>query len=296
MMTRGMHARVGVALVLAAGLTAGVLVADDVLLANGESFEGVIARLDGEQVVIRLEFGELRVAAESVARIDATKSPLSEYLDRRKALIGDGGTAQEWLELARFACSAELRHSCREALLEAARVDPELEGLGPEMRAFGYDFDSELGRWIPYAERMRRAGLVLHLGQWVRPEERAAESQRAGEERREVEETLSRAVEILALAQLERETRATEESRRTARAAPAVPYGFPVAHFGGYYFPPLRHPGGERPDATPAPGADYGDLIRRPPGSLLPPGGANSGVRLRPPGSLLPTFVGKGTG
>ena len=283
-----MNTRVALAL-LVAGLTTGTLAADDVVLTNGETFEGVIAEHEGDHVRIRLEFGELRLPASSVARIEDSRSALSDYLARRRALVARSGSAAEWLELARWARSRGLDHSHREALLEAAALDPHLDGLEPAMRLLGYVFDEELDLWIPYEEKMRRAGLVRAGTGWVRP----AETRPEPEERDRVEETLSRTVEILALAELERETRESRESRSTA-ATGAIPYGFPVAHFGGYFVAaPTPVPGS---DAGPAPSAPAlpEDLFRRPPGSLLPVGGAgNHGVRLRQPGSLIPTVSGR---
>lgn len=285
-----MKTRVGLA-VLAAGLLTGALAADDVLLTNGESFEGVIANLDGDHVRIRLEFGEIRLPAASVDRIESSSSALSEYLDRRRALLKEGAGASEWLELARWARIRELDHSYREALLEAAALDPALEGLDAPMRQIGYTFDAELDLWIPYEERMRRAGLVRQGDDWVRPEPRAQAAARDAEDR-DVEKALSRTVEILALAQLEREARESRESRQTTRTIGVAPYGFPVAHFPGRFVasPAPPQPVAESPTR---PGVTYEDLSRRQPGSLLPAGGANSGARVRQPGSLIPS---KGTG
>lgn len=281
-----MKLKVGLAL-LAAGLVTGAAAADDVLLTNGESFEGVIAEREGEHVRIRLEFGELRLPAASVARIDHASSALADYLEWRRRLRSEGGTAREWLELSRWARGRGLDHGSREALLEAASLDPHLDGLAPGMRDLDYVFEAALDRWIPYAEHMRRAGLVLHRGEWVRPESRAAEPAADRDPGRPVEEALARTVELLARAELERETR---ETRQATRPAPAVPYGFPVAHFPGWWLAPAAADPGDGPSAEPAPAAPAlpPDLFRRPPGSLLPVGGANSGSRIRQPGSLLP--------
>lgn len=278
-----MKTRVGLVL-LAAGLMTGQLAADDVLLKNGEEFEGVIAERDGAHVRIRLEFGELRIPADSVERIDSSRSALSVYLERRRALLEGGATALEWLELARWARSQDLGHSYREALLEAAGIDPGLEGLEAGMRKLGYVFEAELDRWIPYEEQMRRAGLVPHRGEWVRPEERAPESPPSDGGHRDIEQTLSRTVELLARAQLEREER---ESRRSTQVVASVPYGYPVAHFGGFFFAAPKRRSDDDTARSPVATPPAADLRTRPPGSLLPAGGANSGVRLRPPGSLI---------
>ncbi len=282
-----MSSRVGIAL-LAAGLMTGTAAADVVRLTNGESFEGVIAERQGDHVFIRLEFGELRLPAASVERIESSDSALTEYLKLRQALLVAEGTAKEWLELAQWARVRGLEHSYREALLEAAAIDPHLDGLAPGMRGLGFVLDEELDRWISYDEHMRRSGLVRHRGEWVSPEARAAESHSAEAERREMTQALSRTVELLALAQLERENRESRESRQTTQVGGA-PYGYPVAYFGGGYFvPPKRHRDGHHRGHDPGTGTLPEELFRRQPGSLLPVGGANSGGRARQPGSLLP--------
>ncbi len=266
--------------VFAAGLLAGAAVADDVHLKNGETFEGVIAEQVGESVRIRLEFGEIKLAASSVDRIERSESPLSGYLERRRDLRLAEATATQWLNLARWARGHDLDHGYRESLLTAASIDPHLDALRPGMRELGYVYEAELDRWISEAEYQRR-----HRPP---PERRAAVEHESPGERasREVEESLSRAVELLAAAQLEREARETEESRQTTRTiGPSVTYGFPVAHFGGQLIVTQPEPSADGV-APQAPSLD--DLARRTPGSLLPVGGANSGTRIRQPGSLIP--------
>jgi hypothetical protein len=269
--------------VAAAGLIAGLAFAvlapaahaDDVFLANGESFEDVIATREGDRVRIRLAFGELLLPLESVERIEHARSPLDEFLERRAGLTEEGGSAQEWLELAEWARLRELEHSHREALLEAANLDPYLEGLRPGMRAIGYVLDESLDRWISYDAHMRAQGMVRSSGEWVRPEalRAAAEERRAPrEERPDVEETLSRAVELLAMAELARET-----SRPAPQATPIYPvgYGFPVAYGGGWYLPPkgrdrvVHHPVSGHVVRHPSNDVAR-ELLRRQPGSVVP--------------------------
>lgn len=277
------------AAILAAGLTAGAVVADDVHLANGESFEGVIASREGDQVLIQLEFGEIKLPATSVLGITESRSALSEYLDRHERLVERGASGAEWAELALWARARELDHGFRQSIFRAAELEPDLEVLKPEMRRLGYVLDPELDQWITYEAHMARSGFVRCYGQWMSAEECRAlsEERRAKTNSDEVDVALSKTVELLAAAQLERELRETEESRREARvpAGPYAPYGFPVAYFpGGYYGPPHVQPldSGEGRPAT-----SIEDVIRRPPGSLIPVGGVNRG-RIRQPGSLLP--------
>ncbi len=287
-MVRLMRSKVWLAL-LVAGFAAGGAGADDVHLTNGESFEGVIAERLDEHVVIRLEFGELKLPMSSVARIETSYSPLSDFLLRRRALRSRQASALEWLELARWSRSQDLPHGYRESLLEAAAIEPTLDQLAPSMRDLNYVFDAELDRWIPYAEHLRRTQPVPRQAEAASGQDRGTDARPASDDHREVEEALSRTVELLALAELARETRETQQT--TAHVGPSVQHGFPVAHFpGGFFFGPVTQPTGDVPaegEAQPIPVTSQ-DLFRRPPGSLIPVGGANRGVRFRQPGSLLP--------
>lgn len=232
------------AVLLAAGLLAGLAVravrADDVFLTNGESFEGVIATQEGDRVRVRLAFGELLLPLGSIERIDESRSALDEFLERRAVLVADGATADEWLALARWARAHALDHNHREALLEAATLDPYLEGLRPGMRELGYVLDASLDRWVSHDDHMRGLGMVRSNGEWVRPETLQAARERpdSREERPAVEETLSRAVELLAMAELARET-----SRPVTQTTPyyPAPFGYPVAYVAGWHLPPDRH-------------------------------------------------------
>jgi hypothetical protein len=265
---------------LAVGLLAGPVGADDVYLTNGESFEGVIAEREGDDLRVRLAFGELLLPMSSIERIEQARSPLDEFLERQATLASGGGSAAEWLELARWARARELRHSQREALLEAANMDPHLDGLRPGMRELGYVLDADLDRWISYDDHMRNRGMVRSNGEWVRPEAlRAAAEERSEprEQRSAVEETLSRAVELLAMAEVARET-----SRPATQTTPYYPpaYGYPVAYVTGWHLPPSkRHAAGrDRVESHPVThsivrqpsNAIARELLSRQPGSVVP--------------------------
>lgn len=146
--------------------------ADDVYLVNGRKFEGVIAETTDTQVRIRMQGGTLSLPKEQVLRVDQGDSNLAEYL-RRKDLLKKSPTtrAADWLELSRWAHDRDLDQSARESALAAAALDPRLEGLGPVLRGYGYVLDPQLDRWIPYADSMRRRGLVQVNGQWISREE-----------------------------------------------------------------------------------------------------------------------------
>ncbi|MEO6194169.1 MAG: hypothetical protein ABIS20_14270 [Thermoanaerobaculia bacterium] len=156
--------------------------ADDVYLVNGRKFEGVIAETTDSQVRIQMQGGTLSLPREQVLRVDTGDTSLAEYLRRKEELKKSPSTrAADWLELARWAHGKELEQATRESALAAATLDPKLGGLAPVLRGFGYVLDSQLDRWVPYADSMRRRGFMLAGGQWITREEYQAK-QRAQEE------------------------------------------------------------------------------------------------------------------
>lgn len=272
-------------------------VADDVYLTNGQVFEGVVTRRDGDTVRIRMAHGEMGLPASWIERIETSDSALGGYLERRDALPPDA-SASEWLELAAWARERGLTEGAREAGLRAASLDPGLEGLAPILRPAGYTFDPEAGAWLTEAQLMARRGYVQVGQQWLPRsvlDERArlARQEQAEAERRAREARLERAIAALALSQLQE--RAEEAAR--PEYAPAV-----VGSYAGYapgvavFGPPGGHrPGGHRGDRPPPrrepppihpPRAEshrggYEALAGRQPGSIIPmtldPGAARSG-------------------
>lgn len=284
----------GLAVVLWIALAGVPAAADDVVLENGNVFEGVIVVTEtAERVRIRLAHGEMSLPRSWIARIERAPAPLAGYLERREALLArpDAGV-EDWLALARWARPRELAHGYREALLEASRIEPRHPDLAPLLRGIGYVLDPSTDLWISAAE-LRRAEAAAEAAESAR---RRAAEQRAARDRGDggtvTEETLSRAVEALALAELERETRSSEREARRERTYFPVRVGayqgpiFPVAFFPGLRVAAVG--GGEAPEAAVDP---YESLRRRQPGSLLVtrPGGSRvrSLSRLRrQPGAL----------
>jgi hypothetical protein len=155
-------------------LAAHAAAADIVYLKNGRSFDGVVAEESDSQVRVQIEGGSLTLPRAAVARIEKADSYLAEYLRRRGELRREGAGARAWLELARWADSVGLASAARESALAAAAINPRLEGLDRELRAQNYLYDPQLGRWLPFAEEMRRKGMVLdESGDWMTRDEHA---------------------------------------------------------------------------------------------------------------------------
>ncbi len=273
--------------------------ADDVHLSNGETFDGVIAEVQGDQVEIHLPHGVIRMPMSRVVRIDRATSAYEEYLKRADALHSQSGPsarsgslAETWLDLALWARDRDLPSCVRDAALEAARLDPDLDGLAPLLRDLGYARDDELGGWVPYEDLMARKGYVQVDGRWIPADVVAAAARQAREEserqaaaRRDAQ--VDRAITLLALAQAQQTQQAEESRREQANGLPAsvlYPYGTAlgstVAVFPGRVSPRPRAPHGGHhgapeaaPSETPAPAHNVGtwsDVAKRQPGSIIP--------------------------
>ena len=266
---------------LLAGALAAPALADDVHLTNGKTFEGVIAEETGNRVLIRMPAGQLTLPKSQVARIEKSDSYFGEYL-RRRSVVERGGTAAEWLELARWARANGLEHGTREAALRAAELAPDLAGLAPLLSRFGYAYDREAGRWLTHEESMRRRGFVLAEGEWMTREEAAAR-------RRAREEELARANAERQAARAARVARQTAETElalaeirlRREVTRPEVPtypyypgYPVPVVVFPGFFFdvpekPSPKNPFPNKPSVSPDPSISSNSFNRQP-GSLIP--------------------------
>ena len=273
--------------------------ADEVHLTNGETFEGVVAEVQGDKVAIRMPNGVIRLPRSRVERVEKSASPFEDFLRRAHALTGSTD-AGEWLELALWARDRGLHEGMRSAALRAARLDPRLDGLGPLMHEIDYVYDDELGRWVHHDELMSRRGYVEVDGRWVPPEVVAETARQAREERRRrIEEERSRridqAIDLLALAQIrELQEDEEEEAARGVYAPYGIGSGAPVASFPGAFVPrghghhPRGHAQGDRGQDGGRSGGDSGTAR----GRARHTGGHNTAswddVSRHQPGSIIP--------
>ncbi|HLX09285.1 MAG TPA: hypothetical protein VKY89_15650 [Thermoanaerobaculia bacterium] len=183
-----------VLLSLAPGVLLGApLLADDVFLKNGRTFENVVVEdlpSGATQVRIHIQGGVISLPLSAIDRVKKADSSFAEYLRRKQELEGHpAGTAgsnrpgrpdrtpevaEDWLDLARWARSNHLPQGEREAALAAAEIDPRAPGLPALLRGFGYVYEESLDRWISYDDSMRLHGFVQESGTWVTREEQAA--------------------------------------------------------------------------------------------------------------------------
>lgn len=170
-------------LLLGTLLGAPPLLADDVYLKNGRSFENVVAEIGDTQVRVHMPGGVISLPRGSVERVTRADSSFAEYSRRKQELESRdrgaghadsaGRRAGDWLELARWARSKNLPQGTREAALAAAEINPREPGLAGLLRGFGYVYEASVDRWIPYDDAMRLHGFVQDGGTWISREEHA---------------------------------------------------------------------------------------------------------------------------
>lgn len=202
-------------LLVAGSLLPLAAVADSVYLKNGQSFEGVEAVVSGETVEIALEIGSMRLPMSKVDRVEEVDSTLGEYRARETRLTRTSDDAAAWLDLARWARANDFEKGARKAALLAARLDPELPDLEPVLSRLDYVYDEKAHEWVPYADAMRREGLVEDGDEWVTPEEkreraeaRVEKTESTGSSSR-TDDHLDKALDILAEAVRKPDTPAT---------------------------------------------------------------------------------------
>lgn len=264
---------------------------DTVYLANGRTFENVIAETTGTEVKIRMPGGSLSLPRSHVLRVESSDSNFAEYL-RRKEAIRRSASAADWLELAQWARRQGLEQGAREAALAAAHLDPRIEGVAPLLRSQGYVLDPQLDRWIPYEDSMRRRGFVFADGQWISREESAAR-QRAREEeleRRRADRAATQAAQATqAVREVELAIASLELRERLQRTEEPPVAGLPLYVFPGWIGPSVPVPppclhNGCGPDPSPEPPPSSGRRPHQPRGT--------SGT-MHVPGSLLPGNLGR---
>jgi hypothetical protein len=269
--------------------------ADTVYLANGRTFENVIAEMTETEVKIRMPGGSLSLPRSHVLRVESSDSDFAEYL-RRKEAIRRGATAADWLALAQWARRQGLEQAVREAALAAAHLDPRLEGLAPLLRSHGYVLDTQLDRWIPYADSMRRRGFVLADGQWISREEKEARQRAQDEElaRRRAERAATQAAQATqAVREVELAIANMELRERLHRTEEPPVASWPVLVYPGSWFippaPPCHgHGCGTSPEPQPPQGGPS-------PGTRPEQPRSTRGV-FHVPGSLLPGNLGASSG
>lgn len=177
--------------------------ADRVLLLNGRVLEDVVVEETAEGIRVHVGGGILTLPSGQVLAIEKAPSSVAEFTARAAALRGSSSSADEWLELARWARTRSYDFGVRVAALEAAALEPERTEAAILLRPLGYERDPD-GIWVPYDEAMRRRGWVDWQGEWLPPDVAAAKAEAQAAEREEARRRAAdaRAERVAALTEL----------------------------------------------------------------------------------------------
>lgn len=203
--------------------------ADFVTLKDGERIEGVVTE-EGDQVVVRLDFGTITIEKAEVSSIEKAPSLLGDF-EARRAKIGSrdvDGLYRLGLEAEKSGLSAQARGLFREVI----ELSPDHKGA---RAALGYR--QHEGQWMTEEEFMTSRGYVRYNGHWVTAD--AAQALEAAEIAKRQARAAERAAEDQQrLARLEREV---ADARATAEAARAEASEAVTATYGlsPWYFVPV---------------------------------------------------------
>lgn len=177
--------------------------ADRVLLLNGRVLEDVVVEETAEGIRVHVGGGVLMLPSGQVLAIEKAPSSVAEFTARAAALRGSSPSADEWLDLARWARTRFYDFGVRVAALEAAALEPERTEAATLLRPLGYERDPD-GVWVPYDEAMRRRGWVDWQGEWLPPDVAAARAEAQATEREEARRWAAdaRAERVAALTEL----------------------------------------------------------------------------------------------
>jgi hypothetical protein len=216
---------------LALLLAPSALLADEVVLTNGNRIRGIVVERDAAKVTIAVGPGRVTIPAARIARIEDGASDLGTFRERARALAASD--VQGWLALGRWARERELLTQAREAFEQALAADP----ANAEAHA-ALDHVFHEGRWTSRDEAFRALGYVEWEGRWVPPRQRDAElrerAERTAAERARAEAAARvREAEARAREAEARARQAEAESLAAQPSLPASPYGVPLWLGGG---------------------------------------------------------------
>ncbi len=159
-------------------LFCGATRADVIHLKDGRKLEGEIIDETTSHIVLKLSFGEQKIARSDIARIEKKSSPRAEFLERLEALQKDDVSGR--VELARFAMKNRLRKEAKSLWEEVVKLEA---GNTEAHEELGHV--QHRGKWVTRAEKRRlerevdnkakrSSGKVKFGGRWVTPEEKEA--------------------------------------------------------------------------------------------------------------------------
>ncbi len=211
--------------------------ADTVRLKTGGTIDGIVSE-DGNDYVIEVAFGTMRVGKELVDSVEMKETPLAEHKRQAAALADDD--ADGWTKLGRWALRNDLPTLAEEDFVRAIEANP---GHEAARKALGHEQID--GKWLTRDEAMAARGMIQLDGKWVSKEAadlmkalaeaKALEAEareadaRAREEEARAEREAQRAEQEARLAALREQEAQRQASRRRSY------YDDSGFYYGGYY-------------------------------------------------------------
>ncbi len=165
--------------------------ADEVVLRNGATFQGVV-REDGDRVVLVVDFGTVSFKRSEIKSIVRSASPITELEDKVKAAKDAAG----YYEAGLWARDRGLATRAGEIFEKALALDPDHAGA---RKAAGYEFFE--GRWLRGDDLRTAQGYVKVGREWLKRE--TAEKLKEDEKQLLIEQERNATAERLA--QVDRE-------------------------------------------------------------------------------------------
>ncbi len=197
--------------------------ADTVRLKNGSTLEGKVI-VDGDSVVVEMDFGRVTVKKTDIAKITYDVSPLQEL--EKKLAETKSDDAEALYKLGVWARERELEVNAKELFGKVVAINTDHDGA---RTALG--FRKHEGRWLVEADWYAAQGMVKYRGAWMKREEiEKLELAKDESERRnrtdnklvDAQAELLRAQADLAKAQAEAERTRAEIEKQIAQ--PAIRY------------------------------------------------------------------------
>lgn len=130
---------------------------DEILLADGRTLTGTVT-LDGDSLVLEMDYGTVRFPREDVVRIDYRDTPAQTLLRKLSEVRHDDGEAL--FTVADWAAQNGMTQQAQELCAEVVRRVPDHAGARKLLRQTKIE-----GQWLGFRDALQKAEAMLQAGQ-----------------------------------------------------------------------------------------------------------------------------------
>ena len=141
----------------------GQLLADIVVLKNGNRIEGIVS-IKGDSIVVTLPYGKMTINRDQIVKIISSITPLEKYLQQQSQLIHND--IKGHYKLAQWCRSNGLVPQWQQELQQVLQIDPNHEQARKDLGYVRHE-----GRWLSHDEIMAKRGYIKYKDQWLAREE-----------------------------------------------------------------------------------------------------------------------------